>query len=57
MPAKNDITGDSITTKSTSDAYRDNWDKIFSKKKKEEKQVDQEEKEVKEFYNTISNNK
>jgi len=27
--AINDITGDSIRTKKTSDAYRDNWEKIF----------------------------
>lgn len=26
MAAKNDVTGDSIKTKVTSDAYRSNWD-------------------------------
>lgn len=31
MTAKNDITGDSIKTKGNSNAYRDNWDKIFKK--------------------------
>lgn len=31
--SKNDITGDEIKTKTTSDAYRDNYDKIFRKKK------------------------
>jgi hypothetical protein len=30
--AKNDITGDSIQTKSSSQRYRDNWEKIFGKK-------------------------
>ena len=32
MVAKNDITGDSIQTRGVSDAYRDNYDKIFGKK-------------------------
>lgn len=30
--AKNDITGDSIATKETTDAYRDGYDRIFGKK-------------------------
>jgi hypothetical protein len=30
--AKNDITGDSIKTKSQGQKYRDNWDIIFGKK-------------------------
>ena len=34
MAAKNDITGDSIQTRGVSDAYRDNYDLIFGKKKK-----------------------
>lgn len=34
MTAKNDITGDSIKSKNNSDAYRDNWDRIFGKKDK-----------------------
>jgi len=29
--SKNDVTGDEIKTKSPSDAYRDNYDKIFRK--------------------------
>lgn len=33
MAAKNDITGDSIQTRGISDAYRDNYDLIFGKKK------------------------
>ena len=33
MAARNDITGDLIKTKTgNSDAYSDNWDKIFGKK-------------------------
>lgn len=35
MASKNDITGDSIQTKISSDnkKYADNWEKIFGKKK------------------------
>ena len=33
MATQNDITGDSIQTKTSSQAYRDNWDAIFGKKK------------------------
>lgn len=36
MVAKNDITGDSIMSKVNSDSFRDNFDRIFGKKKKEE---------------------
>lgn len=36
MATKNDITGDSIQTRATSDAYRDNYDRIFGKKDKPE---------------------
>lgn len=35
MTATNDITGDSLQSKSTTDAYRDGWDRIFGKKKRE----------------------
>jgi hypothetical protein len=45
--AKNDITGDSIITKKPSDAYRDNWDKIFGKKSEEIKEVKEEKSETK----------
>ena len=34
MAAKNDITGDSIQTRGTTEAYRDNYDLIFGKKDK-----------------------
>lgn len=34
MTSKNDITGDSISTKGiTTDAYRDSWERVFGKKK------------------------
>lgn len=32
--AKNDITGDSIQTKATSQAYADNYERIFGKKER-----------------------
>lgn len=32
--SKNDITGDSLTSKATTDAYRDGWDRIFKKDNK-----------------------
>jgi hypothetical protein len=34
MVAKNDVTGDAIQTKGVSNAYRDNYDLAFGKKKK-----------------------
>ena len=33
MTARNDITGDTLVTKGTTDDYRDGWDRIFGKKK------------------------
>ena len=33
MATRNDITGDSLTTKSATDSYRNGWDRIFGKKK------------------------
>lgn len=38
MVAKNDITGDSIMSKVNSDSFRDNFDRIFGKKKNVQKQ-------------------
>lgn len=35
MTTTNDVTGDRITTKNVSQDYRDNYDKIFGKKKQE----------------------
>lgn len=37
MSTRNDITGDSIQTKPTSQKYRDNWERIFGKKKEQKK--------------------
>lgn len=39
MAAINDITGDSISTKVSSDAYRNNFDAIFRKPKQETEQA------------------
>lgn len=33
MSAKNDVTGDAIKSRPNNKKYRDNWDKIFAKKK------------------------
>jgi hypothetical protein len=37
MVSKNDITGNEIKTKTSSDKYREGWDRIFGKKKDESK--------------------
>lgn len=39
MAARNDITGDSIQTRGTSQAFRDNYDLIFGKKKKKSEEL------------------
>lgn len=41
--AVNDITGDSILTKSSTEKYRDNWDRIFGKKDSEDLTDNKEE--------------
>ena len=33
--ARNDITGDAIQSKKTSEKYRENWDRIFANKNKD----------------------
>ena len=38
MATKNDVTGDSIQTKNTSDQYRNNYDLIFRRDKDSDKQ-------------------
>lgn len=43
MTAKNDITGDSIRSKTSSDAYRSNYDLIFGKNKS---QIDSKDDEL-----------
>lgn len=56
MTARNDITGDAIATKGTTDAYRDNYDRIFGKKKQQlvadigPEQSEEEELIIDEFY-------
>ena len=35
MATNNDITGDSLVSKSPTEAYRDGWDRIFGQKKLE----------------------
>lgn len=37
MTTKNDVTGDPIKTKSQNQQYRDNYDRIFGKAKKDDK--------------------
>ena len=32
MAAKNDVTGDSLISKSSNEKYRSEWDRIFGKK-------------------------
>ena len=38
--ARNDITGDFIHSKPSSDMFEQGWDRIFGKKKKEESRID-----------------
>lgn len=38
--ARNDITGDSIQSKPSTDLYCDNWDKIFGNKSEQKEQPD-----------------
>lgn len=54
MTAKNDITGDVIKSRSTSDAYRDNWDRIFKDKKKFERLSQESERVNKEWEDTLT---
>ena len=41
--AKNNITGDSLVSKPNTDAYRNNWDRIFGKNKTEPVVIPDEE--------------
>lgn len=36
MASHNEITGDALVSKRNNDAYRDNYDRIFGKKKREQ---------------------
>jgi len=42
MTATNDVTGDALISKVNSEAYRNNYDLIFGKKKSEEKKEENE---------------
>jgi hypothetical protein len=42
MATKNDITGDSIISKTNTKQYEENWDRIFGKKKKDEELFDED---------------
>ena len=57
MVARNDITGDSIQTKGVSDAYRDNYDIIFGKKKKTDAEKFDEAIMKNEYYEEDTNGK
>lgn len=37
MATRNSITGDRMVSKTTSEEYRNNWNKIFGKKEEEDK--------------------
>jgi len=39
MTSYNDITGDALTSKSNTENFRDNYDRIFAKPTKKDKQV------------------
>ena len=43
VTAKNPITGDTIATKETTDAYREGHDRIFGKKEADEPEVKRDE--------------
>ena len=53
MATKNNITGDSLITKASSEAYRNNWDAIFSKNKIK---VEEQEELPKNMENIIADN-
>ena len=46
MVAKNDITGDSIMTKTVSSSYRDNYDRIFGKKNVQKQEAARDSEDV-----------
>lgn len=39
MSSRNDITGDKMQTRTSTDAYRAGWDAVFSKKETDDKEV------------------
>lgn len=40
MATRNNITGDRMVSKTSSEEYRNNWDAVFGKKKEEGKEED-----------------
>lgn len=46
MTAKNDITGDAIKSKPNTDAFEENFDRIFGKKDKTKKEDDWDERRI-----------
>ena len=46
MPSHNDITGDALVSKKNNDNYRNNYDAIFGKKKKDAEQAEQQGEEA-----------
>lgn len=43
MATKNDVTGDNIQSKVNSQAYKDNWDLVFGKKKDDQNEAKKDE--------------
>ncbi len=56
MSTKNDITGDSLTSKPNSEAYRNNYDLIFSKNKKSESDLSTKIEQNKSSFNVNNSN-
>ncbi len=57
MVAKNDVTGDSIQTKNTSNAYRNNYDMIFRRDRRAEEDAQREDEEFKRIEEQQKTNK
>jgi len=49
MATKNDITGDELITKATTNAYADGWDRVFDNKEKTLEDIAQEHPNDKQF--------
>lgn len=56
MASRNEITGDSIVSKKQSDAYRDNFDRIFKKDKNGTTEKESERSEVGEGMQPVREN-
>jgi hypothetical protein len=48
MASRNDVTGDSLVSRSNNDQYRSNWEKIFGKKTDTNEKEEPQETENKE---------